>query len=95
MRKISWLVLSVVGWLLLLGCSAETATQAEPTAIPPTDIPATVPAEFVAEPTAPTEAVTQGTTLNGYTNVIYTEDDAALLAVESETLKFAQVYATW
>ena len=102
MRKVQWVLLSLVGWLLLMACSAETAepiaTAIPPTAVPPTAVVQEVVeevAEVAVEETVAEEPVAlQGVELNGYTNVIYTEADGNLIGATGKP-QFVQVYANW
>ena len=96
MHKLRSIVLLMMGWMLLLACSAETpAPTVAPanTAVPPTAEPTVAVAE-PAQDSAEAAAPIQGVTLSGYENVVYTQDNADQLGM-TDRAQLLNVYATW
>ncbi len=88
MKKLFLAIVTIVGLLSVMACSTTTETT-EPT-IAPTEPPS------ATEAPQPTDAPEQagGVGLNGYTNVIYTEADGALVGNGARP-QFFNIYATW
>ena len=94
MHKLRWVLLSALGWLLLLACSAETITPTATTLPPPSPKPTIAATESSATATEPSAVAPQGATLNGYTNVLYTEDNGFQIG-QTGHAQLINVYATW
>ena len=74
--------------------TAVPPTDIPPTDVPPTDVPTTATAAPTLAPTETPEPIAQGSTVNGYVNVLYTQNNADLLD-SGERLKFVSVYSIW